>query len=81
MPTDPTVLGSYGRMVYAMSGESKALEADIAQSIGPDDAHRFTFGEGGSWCQSTWGAGPRPELPPKLDAWLAGRVAGPRATT
>ena len=65
MPSDPSVLGTYGKMLYALSGESKAIEHDISQSIGPDDAHRFTFGEEGNWCQSAWGAGPRPELPPK----------------
>jgi hypothetical protein len=64
VPMDAAKLGSYGKMLYAMSGESKALEQDLAQSIGPDDAHRFTYGDEGSWCQSTWGAGPRPELPP-----------------
>ncbi|HEY2513184.1 MAG TPA: FecR domain-containing protein [Polyangiaceae bacterium] len=64
-PMDPAALGSYGQMIYAMSGEAKAIEADLAQSIGPEDARRFTYGDGGNWCNNSWGVGPRPELPPK----------------
>ena len=53
-PKDPSALGSFGQMLYAMSGESTAMERDIAQSIGPDAAHNFVFGERGHFCSSRW---------------------------
>lgn len=64
-PMDPAALGTYGQMLYSLSSEAKAIEADLTQSIGPDDARRFTYGDGGNWCNNSWGVGPRPETPPK----------------
>jgi hypothetical protein len=64
MPTDPKVLGTYGSMMYAMSSESQAIAQQLSQSIGPAAAHDFVFGDQGNWCNSSWGAGPRPQLPP-----------------
>jgi hypothetical protein len=63
-PMDPSALGTFGQVMYAMTGETKAIEQDLAQSIGPDDARRFTYGDQGSWCQSAWTSGPRPVTPP-----------------
>jgi hypothetical protein len=52
MPSDPGALGLYGQMVYTLSGESKALEQQIAQSLGPDTAHRVVFGPDGESANS-----------------------------
>ncbi len=45
----------------ALTGESKSFENDLAQTLGPDDAHRVVFTSGGiNMCHSTFGgAGPR----------------------
>jgi hypothetical protein len=64
MPKNLDELGSVGKMVYELSGESKALESKLAQSIGPADAHRFVYdGAVGCWSNSAWTSGP---TPPKL---------------
>jgi hypothetical protein len=64
LPKNLDDLGSVGKMMYEMSGESSALEKSLAQSIGPDDAHRFVYGgDEGCWNNSTWAAGPRPKMP------------------
>ena len=47
----------------ALTGESKAFESDLAQTLGPDDAHRVVFTSGGlAMCHSTFG-GPGPRKP------------------
>jgi hypothetical protein len=56
-------LGTLGKMLYATSGESKAIEADLGRAIGPDDARRFVYADEGCWHHSSHGVGPRPTLP------------------
>jgi hypothetical protein len=63
MPSNPKALGMYGTMLYEMSGESKAIEQQLTQSLGPAAAHDFVYGDQGNWCNSSFGAGPRPQLP------------------
>jgi hypothetical protein len=63
MPKNPSALGVVGQLIYQESGASKALEQSLAQSIGPDDAHAFVYGEKGCWSNSSWGAGPRKATP------------------
>jgi hypothetical protein len=63
MPKNPSALGVVGQLVYQESGASKALEQSLAQTIGPDDAHAFVYGEHGCWSNSSWGAGPRKATP------------------
>lgn len=63
MPTDPRVLGTYGQMVYTLTGESRAMEQQLAQSFGPDTAHRLVFGPEADWCNLEFAAGPRPGRP------------------
>jgi hypothetical protein len=59
MPKNPCALGVVGQIIYQQSGASKALEQSLAQTIGPDDAHAFVYGDKGCWSNSSWGAGPR----------------------
>jgi ferric-dicitrate binding protein FerR (iron transport regulator) len=63
MPKDPSALGQVGQLIYQESGASKALEQSLAQTIGPDDAHAFVYGDKGCWSNSSWGAGPRNPAP------------------
>jgi hypothetical protein len=63
MPKNPSALGVVGQLIYQESGASKALEQSLAQSIGPDDAHAFVYGDKGCWSNSSWGAGPRKATP------------------
>lgn len=53
-PVHPVV-----RMFVATMREAQAFEADLAQELGPDDAHRVTFSEDICMSQSTFG-GPWP---------------------
>ncbi len=76
MPKDIASLGVVGQITYAMSGESKALEQQLAQSIGPDDAHAFVYGEQGCWSNSTWSQGPRAPVPGKPVVTGAGTTSG-----
>lgn len=54
-PIDPAE-----RVLLALTGESPAIEADLAQSLGPADANRVVFGEEGCWSNMSSGVGPRP---------------------
>lgn len=47
------------RLLLALTGETKAVEAELAQSLGPDDAHRVVYAETGCWQNNGWGIGPR----------------------
>jgi ferric-dicitrate binding protein FerR (iron transport regulator) len=53
------------KMMMAITGESSAMEQDLAQQVGPDDAHALVFGDNspGCWQNSRWGVGPRPSAP------------------
>ncbi len=57
-PNDP--VNPVMRMMLAFTGETKLLEADLAQSLGPDDAHRLVFAETGCWDNTMNGVGSRP---------------------
>src|SRR5262249_10820148 len=57
-PTPPTP-PPLEKLLLVMSGETKAVEADLTQSLGPDAAHRVVFSDVGCWSNSGWGAGPR----------------------
>jgi hypothetical protein len=52
----PSALGGYEQMLYTMSGESKAMEQELAQSFGPDMAHRMVFGEDTELCSLDFAA-------------------------
>ncbi len=56
-PNDP--MNPVMKMMLALTAETKIIEADLAQSIGPDDAHRIVFAEEGCWNNGGWGVGPR----------------------
>lgn len=48
------------RMFLAVTGESQLFENELAQSFGPEEAHRITFSDGMCMGRSTWGGrGPR----------------------
>ena len=51
MPTEQAYL--------ALANETRMIQSDLTQSIGPDDAHRFVFGDQGCWWNSSHGVGPR----------------------
>lgn len=44
------------RIFYALTGELKAFESELAQSFGPEEAHRIAFSEELCVNQSTWGS-------------------------
>jgi ferric-dicitrate binding protein FerR (iron transport regulator) len=52
------------RMFLALTGEMKSFEGDLAQSLGPEEAHRVAYAEGMCMGQSTFG-GPGPREPEK----------------
>lgn len=58
---DPNVADHpIAKMFFAMTGETKAFENDLAASLGPEEAHRVVFAEGMCMGRSTFGgAGPR----------------------
>ena len=48
------------RMFLAVTGESQQFENELAQSFGPEEAHRITFSDDMCMGRSTWGGrGPR----------------------
>jgi ferric-dicitrate binding protein FerR (iron transport regulator) len=61
---DPSI-GDVERIFLWMTGEQKTLEDDIAQSFGPDEAHRLVTAESFCSWNATWnGPGPRkPQRP------------------
>jgi hypothetical protein len=59
MPQNPASLGVYTQLLLAQSAESQRIEQQLAQSIGPDDAHAFVYGGVGCWERSTKSVGPR----------------------
>jgi hypothetical protein len=51
----------FERMLLSLTSETKSLENDLAQSLGPDDARRVVYGEAGCWTNQGIGVGPRQE--------------------
>jgi hypothetical protein len=45
-------------LFWTLTGEAAAVEADLAQSLGPEDAKRIMYGEGFGSCTSSYGRGP-----------------------
>jgi hypothetical protein len=64
-PYDPKALGTYGQILYAQTGAAPAMEQQLAQSIGPADAHTFVYDTDSCWSSSSNTVGPRPTLPPQ----------------
>lgn len=52
------------KMFLALTGEMKTFESDLAQSLGPDEAHRVAYADGMCMGTSTFG-GPGPREPEK----------------
>ena len=46
------------KLLLVLSAQTKAVESDLAKSLGPDAAHRVAFTDVGCWNNSTWGGGP-----------------------
>jgi FecR protein len=60
MPAPDEAINPVERMMIALSGESKTVEADLTKSLGPDDAKRIVFGDTeGCWKNNGWSVGPR----------------------
>ena len=49
------------RALLALASESKTLESDLAQQLGPDAAKSIVYGDVGCWSSGVWTVGPRPE--------------------
>jgi hypothetical protein len=64
MPPDPASLGLYTQLLLAQLSESQQIEAQLAKSIGPDDAQAFIYGGAGCWEHFSKSAGPRPKGQP-----------------
>lgn len=47
------------RAFLALAGESKTIEADLAQQLGPDAAKAIVYGSEGCWNDGVWTVGPR----------------------
>jgi ferric-dicitrate binding protein FerR (iron transport regulator) len=64
---DPSLQSSpVVKMFTALTSEGKNFENDLAQSLGPDEAHRVTYAEGMCMASSTFGGpGPRDEAKKK----------------
>jgi ferric-dicitrate binding protein FerR (iron transport regulator) len=60
---EPTLQGSpVVKMFSALTAERKLFEGELAQSLGPEEAHRVTFAEGMCMHTSSFGGpGPRPD--------------------
>jgi hypothetical protein len=53
---DPNLQGSpVVKMFLALTAEGKNFETELAQSLGPDEAHRVTYAEGMCMASSTFG--------------------------
>jgi hypothetical protein len=58
MPGPNEVIHPEARLMLALSGELKAFEDDVAQSFGPEEAHRIAFSDAFCMGSSTWSTGP-----------------------
>ena len=60
---EPSLQGSpVAKMFFALTSERKLFEGELAQSLGPEEAHRVTFAEGMCMHTSIFGGpGPRPD--------------------
>lgn len=64
-PLDDPSLGPVEKVFLIMTGQQSAIEADLAQSFGPDEAHRLVTSDSFCAWSSTWnGPGPRRDAGP-----------------
>jgi len=56
-PSDSVM--STERAYLALANETKNIQADLTQSLGPDAARSFVYGDQGCWWNSSHGVGPR----------------------
>jgi hypothetical protein len=64
-PIDDPSLGPIEKIFLVMTGEQRTLEDDLAQSFGPDEAHRLVTADAFCGWSSTWnGPGPRKAAKP-----------------
>ena len=62
-PSEEILKNPVYKVFSAMTGESKNFEADLAQNLGPEEAHRVTFSDSLCAGRSTFGGpGPRGKL-------------------
>ncbi|MDB4935805.1 MAG: hypothetical protein JWP87_2777 [Labilithrix sp.] len=60
MPVPNDGMSPVTKMFLALTGEMKSFEGDLAQSLGPEEAHRVAYADGMCMGQSTFGGpGPR----------------------
>ncbi len=60
LSVDDPQLGPVEKVMLVLTGEQQAFEADLAQSFGPDEAHRIVTSDSLCSWSSTWnGPGPR----------------------
>lgn len=60
MPAPNEPIHPVARMFLAVTGEAQQFENELAQTFGPDEAHRIMFSDGMCVGRSTWGGrGPR----------------------
>ena len=64
---DPSLQGSpVVKMFFALTAERKLFESELAQALGPEEAHRVTFADGMCMHTSSFGGpGPRPDAKTK----------------
>jgi hypothetical protein len=59
-PNDPVAQNPAFKMFIMMTGEMTSFEGDLAQSFGPEEAHRLSYADAMCMGHSTWGGpGPR----------------------
>ena len=59
IPTPPAdKLDPFATMLLAQAGSMRALQADLAGTLGPDEAHRLVFSDELGSCSGTWGGEP-----------------------
>lgn len=59
MPGPNDDLPPMERALVAMASDTKKLEADLAQQLGPDAAKAVVYGSEGCWSDNVWQVGPR----------------------
>lgn len=65
LSVDDPQLGPVEKVMLVLTGEQQAFEADLAQSFGPDEAHRIVTSDSLCSWSSTWnGPGPRKPATP-----------------
>ena len=63
MPGPNEPMNPVMKLFLATTGESKSFEAELAQSFGPEEAHRIVYSDELCMGSSTFGSGPRRPKP------------------